>query len=262
MAVTLAIIGIVKIFFQPGVNIATANAQVTAISQTQVRTMPVGTQPPLILNYNAATVPILQLAMAGQGLSEQALADLGINNVRTPLITVPGAVVPYPYGGSLRQVQIDVRPDALQARGLSAQDISAALASQNVLIPIGTQKIDSLEYTLQVNSAPSALENLGRIPVKAVNGVTIYLRDVADVRDGGAVQTNIVHVDGNRSVLLPVLKSGTASTLSIVDGIRAKLEEIRGALPETLRILAVNDQSVFVRAAIKGLPWRARLLRC
>ncbi|HEJ3621340.1 efflux RND transporter permease subunit [Pseudomonas aeruginosa] len=246
-------IGIVKIFFQPGVDIATANAQVTAISQTLLRQMPAGIQPPLILNYNAATVPILQLAMAGQGLSEQALADLAINDVRTPLITVPGAVVPWPYGGSLRQIQIDVRPLALQERGLSAQDIATALATQNVLTPIGTQKIDNLEYTLQLNSAPSALEDLGRIPVKVIEGTTIYLRDVADVRDGGAVQTNIVHVDGNRSVLLSVLKNGSASTLAIVDGIRTTLAEIRGSLPETLRVVPINDQSVFVRAAIHGV---------
>lgn len=246
-------IGIIKIFFQPGVNIATANAQVTAAAQALVRLMPTGTQPPVIVNYNAATVPILQLALAGQGLSEQQLADLAINDVRTPLITVPGAVVPWPYGGSLRQVQIDVRPQALQALGFSSQDIAAALASQNVLIPIGTQKIGDLEYMLQLNSAPSALEELGRIPLRAVNGSTVYLRDVADVRDGGAVQTNIVHVDGGRSVLLSVLKSGTVSTLAIVDGIRAKLREIGNALPETLKVTAINDQSVFVRAAVKGV---------
>lgn len=246
-------IGIVKIFFQTGVDIATANAQVTAISQTLLRQMPAGIQPPLILNYNAATVPILQLALAGQGLSEQALADLAINDVRTPLITVPGAVVPWPYGGSLRQIQIDVRPKDLQARGLSAQDIATALAMQNVLTPVGTQKIDNLEYTLQVNSAPSALEDLGRIPIKIIDGATIYLRDVADVRDGGAVQTNIVHVDGNRSVLLSVLKNGAASTLAIVDGIRSTLSDIRTSLPESLQVVPINDQSVFVRGAIQGV---------
>ncbi|KPX12844.1 hypothetical protein ALO73_200043 [Pseudomonas syringae pv. daphniphylli] len=246
-------ISIVKIFFQSGVNIAVANAQVTAISQTTVRQMPVGSQPPLILNYNAATVPILQLALSGQGLSEQSLFDVATNDVRTQLITVPGAVVPWPYGGKQRQVQIDVRPEALQARGLSAQDVAAALAVHNVLIPVGTQKIGGLEYTLQLNSAPTLIEDIGRIPVKFVNGSTIFMRDVADVRDGSAVQTNIVHVDGGRSVLLSVLKNGSVSTLAIVDGIREKLDQMRSALPDSLRVLAINDQSVFVRAAIKGV---------
>ncbi|MBV6848783.1 efflux RND transporter permease subunit [Xanthomonas campestris pv. heliotropii] len=246
-------VSVVKIFFQPGVNIATANAQVTAIAQTTTRQMPPGATPPLILNYNAATVPILQLALSGEGLSEQNLFDAASNGVRTPLITVPGAVVPWPYGGKQRQVQIDVRPDALQARGLSTQDISLALAVQNVLVPIGTQKIDDLEYTLQLNGAPSQIADIGNIPIKVVDGVTIYLRDVADVRDGSAPQVNIVHVDGSRSVLLSVLKNGSVSTLAIVDGIKAKLEEVRGALPEALRVTPINDQSVFVRAAIYGV---------
>ncbi|MEZ5488090.1 MAG: efflux RND transporter permease subunit [Steroidobacteraceae bacterium] len=246
-------ISIVKIFFQPGVDIATANAQVTAIAQTTVRQMPPGSQPPLILNYNAATVPILQLAMSGTGLSEQNLFDYAVNDVRTPLITVPGAAIPFPYGGRQRQVQIDIRPEALQARGLSTQDVAAALAVHNVLIPVGTMKIDDLEYSLQLNSAPSLIEDIGRIPVKFVDGATIYMRDVADVRDGSAVQTNIVHVDGARSSLLSVLKSGSASTLDIVDGIRATLDETRAALPEALRVVPINDQSTFVRAAIRGV---------
>lgn len=246
-------ISIVKIFFQPGVDIATANAQVTAIAQTTVRQMPPGSQPPLILNYNAATVPILQLAMSGTGLSEQNLFDYAVNDVRTPLITVPGAAIPFPYGGRQRQVQIDIRPEALQARGLSTQDVAAALAVHNVLIPVGTMKIDDLEYSLQLNSAPSLIEDIGRIPVKFVDGATIYMRDVADVRDGSAVQTNIVHVDGARSSLLSVLKSGSASTLDIVDGIRAKLDITRAALPQALRVVPINDQSTFVRAAIRGV---------
>lgn len=246
-------ISIVKIFFQPGVDIAVANAQVTAISQATLKQMPAGITPPLILNYNAATVPILQLALSGRGLSEQQLFDLGMNTLRTPLVTVPGAAIPLPYGGKQRQVQIDVRPDALQARGLSAQDIAAALAAQNILTPVGNQKIDALDYTIQLNSAPSAIEDLGRIPVKVVNGTTILLRDVADVHDGNAPQTNIVHVDGGRSVLMSVLKNGTASTLAIVDGVRAKLDAMKAALPDNLKVAAINDQSVFVRAAIKGV---------
>ncbi|MBV4541776.1 efflux RND transporter permease subunit [Pseudomonas vlassakiae] len=246
-------ISIVKIFFQPGVNIAVANAQVTAVSQVALRQMPAGIQPPLILNYNAATVPIVQLALAGKGLSEQNLFDLAMNTVRTQLITVPGAVIPLPYGGKQRQVQIDVRQEALQARGLSAQDISAALAAHNVLTPIGTQKIDELEYTLKLNSAPSLIDDIARLPVKVVDGATIYLGDVADVRDGSAPQSNIVHVDGGRSVLMSVLKNGSASTLAIVDGIRQKLDDMRDALPEALNVVPINDQSVFVRAAVKGV---------
>ncbi|WP_109370546.1 MULTISPECIES: efflux RND transporter permease subunit [unclassified Massilia] len=246
-------ISVVKIFFQPGVDIAVANAQVTAISQSALRQMPAGITPPLILNYNAATVPILQLALSGKGLSEQQLFDLGMNTVRTPLVTVPGAAIPLPYGGKQRQVQIDVKPDALQARGLSAQDIANALAAQNVLTPVGNQKIDAFEYTIQLNNAPSAIEELARLPVKVVNGATIYLGDVADVHDGNAPQTNIVHVDGGRSVLMSILKNGSASTLAIVDGVRAKLDQIRAGLPDALKVVPINDQSVFVRAAIKGV---------
>jgi multidrug efflux pump subunit AcrB len=250
---TYAGISVVKIFFQPGVNVAVANAQVTAASQVALRQMPPGIMPPVILNYNAATVPIVQLALSGEGLSEQNLFDLGMNTVRTPLITVPGAVIPLPYGGKQRQVQIDVNPAALQARGLSAQDISAALAAHNILVPIGTQKMGEIEYTLQLNSAPSAIEDLGLLPVKVVNGSTIYLRDVADVHDGNAPQGNIVHVDGSRSVLMSVLKNGSASTLSIVDGIRNQIDTLKGSWPEALKVQPINDQSVFVRAAIKGV---------
>jgi CzcA family heavy metal efflux pump len=244
---------VVKIFFQPGVDIAVANAQVTAISQSVLRQMPAGTTPPFILNYNAATVPILQLALSGKGLSEQNLFDIALNTVRTPLVTVPGAAIPLPYGGKQRQVQIDLKPAALQARGLSAQDVSAALAAQNILIPVGTQKIGELEYTVQLNSAPSAIADLARLPVKLVNGTTITLGDVADVHDGNSPQTNIVHVDGGRSVLMSVLKNGAASTLAIVDGVQAKLRSMKDGLPETLNVVPINDQSLFVRAAIKGV---------
>jgi CzcA family heavy metal efflux pump len=246
-------ISIVKIFFQPGVDIAVANAQLTSIAQSALRQMPPGTTPPLILNYNAATVPILQLALSGKGLSEQNLFDLGMNTLRTPLTTVPGAAIPLPFGGKQRLVQIDVKPAALQALGLSAQDIASALAAQNVLTPVGSQKIGALEYTIQLNSAPSAIDDLGRLPVKVVNGSTLYLRDVADVHDGNAPQTNIVHVDGGRSVLMSVLKNGSASTLAIVDNVRAKLETLKAGLPDALKVVPINDQSVFVRAAIRGV---------
>ncbi|WP_090313685.1 efflux RND transporter permease subunit [Duganella sp. CF517] len=246
-------VSIVKIFFQPGVNVAVANAQVTAISQALLKQMPAGITPPLIINYNAATVPILQVALSGKGLSEQQLSDLGTNTVRTPLVSVPGAAIPLPYGGKQRQVQIDVDPALLQARGLSAQDIANALAAQNVLTPVGTQKIDTLEYTIQLNSAPSAIADLARLPVKVVNGATIYLGDIANVHDGNAPQTNVVHVDGSRSVLMSVLKNGSASTLAIVDGVRAKIDTLKAGWPDALKVTPINDQSVFVRAAIKGV---------
>jgi multidrug efflux pump subunit AcrB len=247
--------GIVKIFFHAGVNVATANAQVTAISQTIVKQMPVGTTPPLILNFNAATVPILQLALSGQGMSEQNLADLGLNTVRTRLVTVQGAAIPYPFGGKSRQAQIDLDPAALQARGLAAQDVANALAAQNLITPVGTQKIGSFEYVLQLNNAPSVIKDLGDLPVKLVNGAMVYIRDVAQVRDGNSPQTNIVHVDGARSVLMSVLKNGATSTLAIVAGIKEKLEEIKPTLPDNLVIKPINDQSLFVRAAIKGVAF-------
>jgi CzcA family heavy metal efflux pump len=250
---------IVKIFFHAGVNIATANAQVSAISQTVTRQMPTGTTPPLILNYNASTVPILQIALSGKGLTEQNLADLGLNAVRIRLVTVPGAGVPFPYGGKSRQIQIDLNPAALQARGLSAQDISNALAAHNMVVPIGTQKIGSIEYTLNLNNAAAAIEDLANIPVKVVNGATVYMRDIGQVRDGNPPQTNIVHVDGNRSVLMTILKNGAISTLAIVDGIKAKLEEIKPGLPETLVATPINDQSIFVRAAIDGVVFEGVL---
>jgi multidrug efflux pump subunit AcrB len=217
---SIAGFGIVKIFFQPTVNVATANAQVTAVSQTLLRQLPPGTNPPLILNYSASTVPIIQLALSGKGLSEQNLGDLALNILRPQLVSVAGAAVPYPYGGKTRQVQIDVDPSALQARGLSANDVANALAAQNLITPVGTQKIGGFEYTLQLNNAPSELEGLANLPVKTVNGTTIYIRDVAHVLDGAPPQTNIVHVDGGRSVLMSVLKNGSASTLAIVAGIR------------------------------------------
>ena len=252
-AKSIAGFGIVKIFFQPTVNIATANAQVTAVSQTLLKQMPPGVTPPLILNYNASTVPILQLALSGKGLTEQNLGDLALNILRPQLVSVAGAAVPYPYGGKTRQVQIDIDPAALQARGLSAADVANALAAQNLITPVGTQKIGAFEYTLQLNNAPSELKQLGDLPIKTVNGTTIYIRDVAHVLDGSPPQTNIVHVDGHRSVLLSVLKNGSASTLAIVSGIKQRLADSKGILPDNLKVTPIGDQSLFVRAAISGV---------
>ena len=250
---TYAGLGVIKVFFHPGANIATANAQVAAIAQTTTRTMPPGTTPPLILNYSASTVPILQLALSGKGLSEQNLSDLGMNAVRSRLVTVPGAAVPFPAGGKMRQVQIDLDMNALQARNLTAQDVANTLAAQNLNIPIGTQKIGGFEYSLDLNNAPSSLEGLGNLPIKVVNGVTVYIRDVANVRDGNPPQTSIVHVDGARSALLSVLKNGVTSTLAIVSGVKAKIAEIKPSLPDNLVISPINDQSLFVRAAVSGV---------
>ena len=252
-ATSYAGIGIVKIFFQPGVSVAVANAQVTAISQVVIKQMPAGITPPLILNYNASTVPILQLALSGKGMSEQNLFDVGVNMVRPPLVTVPGAAIPWPYGGKQRLIQIDLDVAQLQARGLSAQDVSNALAAQNLILPVGTQKIDQFEYTVRLNNAPIAIAELGNLPVKVVNGNTIFIRDVANVHDGNSPQTNIVHVDGGRSVLMSVLKNGSNSTLAIVDGVKAKLESIKPSVPDNLTVSAINDQSIFVRAAISGV---------
>ncbi|NJD08355.1 MAG: efflux RND transporter permease subunit, partial [Methylococcaceae bacterium] len=246
-------IGIVKIFFHPHVDISVANAQVTAVSQTMIKAFPPGATPPMILNYSAATVPILQLALSGKGMSEQMLADLGMFAIRARLTTVAGASIPWPFGGKSRQVQIDLNPAALQARGLSGQDVANALASQNLLTPAGTQKVGEFEYFIQLNNAPSDLNAIAALPLKKVNGSMVYVRDVAQVRDGAAVQTNIVHVDGARSALLQVLKNGALSTLDIIAGIKSMTEAIKPSLPEALEVKFLADQSVFVRAAIDSV---------
>jgi multidrug efflux pump subunit AcrB len=248
-------IGIVKIFFQPNVDIRTANAQVTAISQTLLKAMPPGATPPLILNYSASTVPIIQLALSGEGLTEQNLADIGINQLRTPLVTVPGAAIPYPYGGKQRQIQIDLDPSALQARGLSGQDVANTLAAQNLITPVGTEKIGNFEYTVQLNNSPLKIQELGDLPIKTVNGAMVYVRDVATIRDGNPPQTNIVHVDGNRSVLMMVLKAGSISTLDIIAGIKQKVIDVKDTLPDALKIGFIGDQSIFVRGAITGVAY-------
>jgi CzcA family heavy metal efflux pump len=245
--------GIIKIFFHPTVDINMANAQVTAIAQTLIKQMPPGTTPPLILNYSASTVPILQLALSGKGLSEQQLADLGMNQLRTRLVTVQGAAIPWPFGGKSRQVQIDLDTGALQSRGLTGQDVANALAAQNLIVPAGTQKIGDQEYTINLNNAPSDIEGLANLPIKSVNGAMVYIRDIAHVRDGSAVQGNIVHVDGGRSVLMSVFKNGATSTLDIIDGVKRLMEEVKPSLPDNLEVKAIGDQSMFVRNAISGV---------
>jgi multidrug efflux pump subunit AcrB len=246
-------LSITKVFFQPNVDIRIANSQITAVAQTLIKQMPAGATPPLILNYNASTVPIIQLALSGQGLSEQALADLGTNVIRTPLVTVPGAAVPLPYGGKQRQVQIDLDSTAMQARGLSGQDVANALAAQNLITPVGTQKIGGFEYAIQLNNAPSAIAALGDLPIRTANGAMVYIHDIGQVRDGNPPQTNIVHVDGNRSVLMQVLKNGSVSTLDIIAGIKQQLEGLKPILPSALNVAQIGDQSVFVKGAVSGV---------
>jgi multidrug efflux pump subunit AcrB len=246
-------IGIVKIFFQPTVDIRTATAQVTSLSQTVLKQLPPGITPPQILNYNASTVPILQLALSSPSMGEQALFDTGQNLIRPALASVAGTSIPSPYGGKERQIQIDLDPVALQSKGLSAEDVANALAAQNQIIPAGTAKVGSFEYFVKLNNSPEAVDALNDLPIKTVDGATIYIRDVAHVRDGYPPQRNEVRVDGRRSVLMSVLKSGSASTLSIISGVKALLPKLQAALPPSLHIALLNDQSLFVKAAISGV---------
>ena len=250
---SIAGIGIERIYFQPGVDIRTATAQVTAGSQTVVKNMPTGMTPPLIVNYSASTVPILQLAMGSKTLSEGQIFDYANNTVRPALASVPGTSVPVPQGGKQRQVQVDLDPVALQAKGLSAQDVQNAIAAQSQQTPAGTAKIGGFQYTIDLNNTPAAIDDLNNLPVKTVNGATVYMRDVAHVHDGFAPQTNVVHVDGRRAVLTTIYKSGSTSTIAIVDGIKAALPHIRTLVPQSLTITPINDQSLFVKAALQGV---------
>jgi multidrug efflux pump subunit AcrB len=246
-------IGIVKIFFHPNVDIRTATAQVTSISQTVLKQMPPGITPPLILNYDASTVPILQLGLSSPSLAEKDIFDLGQNFIRPALASVEGAGVTSPYGGRVRQVQIDLDPQKLQADNLSAQDLEDALAAQNQIIPAGTIKVGQFEYTVNLNNSPSVIDQLNDLPIKQVSGATIYVRDVAHVRDGSPPQQNIVRMDGHRGVLMTILKSGETSTLDIVDDVKALLPRLKQTLPPQLKITPLADQSLFVRAAVSGV---------
>jgi len=244
---------VVKYFFQPNVNEELAYAQVTGISQTVLRAAPPGTTPPFILAYNASSVPIVQLALSSEKLSEAQLFDLGNNIIRVGLGTVRGASMPYPYGGLQRQVQADLDPDALRATGLSGNDVTAAIASQNSILPAGTQKIGDREYFVTVNANPRSVAELNDLPITTRNGTVIYVRDVAHVRDGYPPQTNIVRRDGHRGVLMSLLKTGSASTLDIIKDVKRRLPGIRDQLPPGFNIDLVGDQSVFVSAAIEGV---------
>jgi multidrug efflux pump subunit AcrB len=256
-------VAVVKVFLQPSANLQQGIAQITAISQTQLRQLPAGTTPPLILAYSASSVPVLQLALSGQNLSEQELNDYGLNFIRTQLITVPGASVPYPYGGKQRQVQVDLNTTALQSKGLSALDVVNAISVQNLILPTGTSKIGSKEYDVSIpNAAPQTISDLNRIPIKSVGGTTIYIKDVAWVRDGFPPQTNIVRVNGQRSVLLTIQKAGNASTLDVIAGIKGLLPQIKTTVPPQLDIAPLADQSIFVRGAISGVVRETLIAAC
>ena len=259
---TLNGISVTKIFFRPTVNISQAVAQVTAISQTALRQYPQGTTPPLVIQYSASSVPVLQLGLSGNGLTEQQLNDFGQNFVRTQLATVQGASLAFPYGGKQRQVQVDINTQKLQAYGLSASDVVNAVSAQNIILPGGDVKMGHLDYPVETNSAPTSIAALNNLPIKTVNGATIYIRDIGNVRDGFPPQTNIVRVDGQRSSLLSVQKTGNSSTLDIIANVRKQLPSILAQLPPALRITPIADQSIFVRAAISGVVREAIIAAC
>jgi multidrug efflux pump subunit AcrB len=248
---------VIKLFFQPGVDVNLAMSQVTAFSEISLKQMPPGIQPPLILKYNASSVPILQLAMSSDRLTEAQLFDFGNQIIRAQIATVAGASVPYPYGGATRDIQVDLKPAALRAQGLSAEDVLNAIGNQNLIIPAGTEKIGGTEYEVRLNGSPLTIDRLNDLPIRSKDGTVTYVRDVAFVHDGHPPQTNIVRVNGRRAVLMTIQKTGTASTLSIVDSIRARLPRVRELLPEGASITPTGDQSVFVRAAIKGVATEA-----
>ncbi|MGO9593332.1 MAG: efflux RND transporter permease subunit [Steroidobacteraceae bacterium] len=244
---------VVKYFFQPNVNEDLSYAQITGVSQTLLRQAPLGTTPPFILAYNASTVPILQLALESSTLSEATLFDLGNSVIRPGLSTVQGASLPYPYGGKQRQVQVDIDPEALRSKGLSAVDVSNAIGAQNLIIPAGTEKIGGIEYNIKLNSSPLKVEELNNVPIRTVKGTVVFVRDVGNVHDGSSPQTNLVRVAGRHAVLMSVLKTGSASTLQVIDEVKRLLPGIQTQLPESFRITVTGDQSLFVRAAISGV---------
>ena len=244
---------VVKVYLQPGASLDTANAQITAASQYLLRSLPPGILPPQIINFSASSVPILQLGVSGKDMTEQQLNDVASNFVRPQLITVPGAVLPLPYGGKQRQIDINMDQASMQSKGIAPGDLLNAVAAQNVVMPSGTIKIGQSEYDVRTNGTPRTVEDLANIPLKQVNGTTIYLHDVASVSDGFAVQTNIVRQDGHRGVLISVFKAGQASTLDVVKGIRGLLPRILTTVPAGLKLIPLADQSVFVRAAVQGV---------
>ena len=243
-------VSVIRVYFQPKVKVELAVAQITAIVQTILRVLPPGTFPPNILKYDAASVPVLELGLSGQGLTEQDLYDLGLNFIRTRLATVQGASVPLPWGGKSRQIMVDLDPSALFAKHLSPADISSALSAQNLILPAGTARVGNIEYLVKTNSSPTAVSALNDLPVRASNGAVVFMKDIAQVRNGYAVQTNVVRENGRRSSFLTVLKNGQASTLDIVNSIRKAIPRVKADLPPALQITPLFDQSVFVRSSI------------
>jgi multidrug efflux pump subunit AcrB len=248
---SIANYGIIKIFFQPTVNINAALAEVSAMSQTVLKQMPAGITPPLILSFDASSVPILQLVLSSNTLSETTLFDQATSFIRPQLASVAGATIPLPYGGKVRQVQADLNQQALHTYGISANDVVNALSIQNLITPVGTQKIGTFEYTVSLNNSPSDIAAFNDLPIKTVNGTVIYMRDVAYVHDGSPPQTNVVHVDGKSAVLLAVVKAGATSTLAIISGIKQLLPSVAKTLPAGLNLTAVGDQSVLSSAPFR-----------
>ena len=246
-------IGVVKIYFQKGAKVEEATAEVVATAQAGLRQMPPGTQPPLIIRYSASSVPILQLSINSDTIPEQQLFDITINQLRTQLITIPGVMIPYPYGGRQRQIMVDLDPEKLYAWGISPSDVSTAIGEQNLVLPVGTTKIQSQEYPVRINSSPPTAAAINDMPLKTVRGTTVYVRDVAQVRDGFQVQTNVVRAGGKRGVLLSILKQGNASTLEVVEAVKKALPEARKQLPPDLKIDLLIDQSVFVRSSVRDV---------
>jgi multidrug efflux pump subunit AcrB len=259
---SLSGIAVVKIFFHEGVQVGNAIGQVTAVSQTILRSLPPGTTPPLIITYNASTVPILQLSLSGEGLTETQLGDIGLNFLRLGLVTVPGVAVPYPYGGKQRQVQVDLNSAALQSKGLSPQDVSNTISNQNLILPAGTTKIGPFEYQVDINGSPQTVAELNDLPIKTVNGSTVYIRDIGHVRDGFPPQTNIVRVDGKRASLMTIQKIGKSSTLDIISSVKAILPSILAGLPPQLVVKPLSDQSIFVKASISGVIREGVIAAC
>jgi multidrug efflux pump subunit AcrB len=252
-------VGVIKIYFQPNAKIENANAQVTAVSQTAIRQMPTGTQPPLIIEYNASNVPVIQLSVGSDTLPESAMFDQAWNFMRPQLIVVPGVQIPYPYGGRQRFVMVDLDTSKLYAYGISPLDVSNAINAQNLILPAGTTKIGKQEYPVTLNASPTLAAEMNDMPIKSVNGTTVFVRDVANVRDGYAVQTNTVHADGKPGVLISILKAGGASTLQVVNDIKSKLPHIKDILPPALKVTPLFDQSIFVRASVFGVVKEATI---
>ena len=259
---SVAGIGVVRIYLQPGANVTQAIAQVTATSQNVLRLLPPGSQPPLIIRYDASDVPVIQLAISSPKLTEAQLFDYGQNFIRTQLVSVRGTQIPQPYGGRSRVINVDINPDALLSRGLSPYDVTDAVTAQNLVLPSGDAKIGTRDYTVTLNSSPSTIADLNSLPIKESNGAVITIGDVAQVRDGYQVQSNIVHINGQRSVLMKILKHGGASTLDVVAGVRAALPRIEATLPASLKIDLISDQSLFVRASVQSVVREATIAAC